>query len=177
MFIDADERIPEPLKNEILEVIDSDTDRAGFMFRRQHFFNQKPINYSGYQTDTTYRLFKNGKVTYDEQKTVHEMPIIEGKSAILKHKMLHYSFTTKENFKAKTENYSRLQALELYKKGKKTNLYHLTVKPAYKFLYNYIFRLGFLDGKEGFDICYINAYGVHFRYKELKRLSLSSLKQ
>lgn len=174
LFIDADERIPQTLQTEILDTVNSDTNISGFMFKRQYFFNSKPINYSGFQTDTTYRLFKNGKVKYDKQKIVHEMPIIDGASDILKHKMLHYSFTTPENFKAKMEHYGRLKALELFKKGKTAKLFHFIIKPAYKFVFNYIIRLGFLDGREGYKICKLNAYGVYYRYKELKRLNLAS---
>jgi len=177
LFIDADERIPESLKNEILEVVNKNDDVAGFMVRRQHFFNKKLIRFSGYQTDTTYRLFRKGKVSYDMQKVVHEMPIIEGESATLKNKMLHYSFSTYENLKSKMEHYGRLKALELFNKNKKANPLNYYIKIAYKFIFNYIIRLGFLDGKEGFIICYLNAYSVYYRYKELKRLSLVSPKQ
>jgi len=171
LFIDADERIPIALQNEILDVVNAQKEIAGFMIKRQHFFGNKPIRFSGYQTDTTYRLFKNGKVTYDIERIVHEMPIIDGKSALLKNKMLHYSFTNNESLKAKMEHYGSLKATELFKKGKRTNPFHLIIKPAYKFIFNYVFRLGILDGIEGFNICYLNAYGVYYRYKELKRLS------
>lgn len=176
LFIDADERVTKPLKSEILNVVNSTTDISGFKLKRQYFFNKKPLNYSGFQTDSTYRLFKNGKVKYDEHKIVHEKPIIDGKSGFLRNKMLHYSFTSNANFKTKMEHYGRLKALELFKKGKKAKAFHFIIKPAYKFLYNYIIRFGFLDGKEGFAICYLNAYGVYYRYKELKRLSLGSPK-
>jgi hypothetical protein len=84
--------------------------------------------------------------------------------------MLHYTFTNYKSCKLKTILYAKLKALELFEKGKKANLLHFTFKPLYKFIINYFIRLGFLDGKEGFQLCYLSAYGVYYRYCELKRL-------
>ncbi|MEP3836353.1 MAG: glycosyltransferase family 2 protein [Algibacter sp.] len=171
LFIDADERIPEPLKNEILEEINNPDGTVAFMVKRLYFFKQKRIRFSGFQTDTTYRLFKKGTVTYIEDKIVHEMPKIDGKSKLCKNTMLHYCFDSAAYYKSKMEHYAQLKALELFNKGKKSNAYHLYLHPVIKFITNYIFRLGILDGKEGFQICYLSAYGVHFRYQELKKLT------
>ena len=173
LFIDADERITPKLKKEILSTIDSNTSVVGFMFKRKMFFNNKVINYSGFQTDTTYRLFKNGSVKYQEDKIVHEMPIIKGDSAVLQGQMLHYSITDAQNYKNKMVHYAKLKALELYNKGKRASIFHFIFKPFYKFINNYIFRLGFLDGKEGYQLSYLSAYGVYYRYCELKRLTNS----
>ena len=41
LFIDADERIPEKLKNEILKTIKFSNDINAYMFRRRFFFNKK----------------------------------------------------------------------------------------------------------------------------------------
>ncbi|SFD32476.1 glycosyltransferase family 2 protein [Algibacter pectinivorans] len=171
LFIDADERIPNPLKNEILNEVSSNNGTAAFLVKRLYFFKKKRIRFSGFQTDTTYRLFKKGTVSYIEDKIVHEMPKIDGKSKLLKNTMLHYCFDSAEHYKSKMEHYAKLKALELHSKGKKPNVYNLHIRPIIKFLTNYIFRLGILDGKEGFQICYLSAYGVRFRYQELKKLT------
>ncbi|MFV9550530.1 glycosyltransferase family 2 protein [Algibacter sp. PT7-4] len=178
LFIDADERIPNPLKNEILNEINNNNNNnnnnngtAAFLVKRLYFFKKKRIRFSGFQTDTTYRLFKKGNVKYIEDKIVHEMPKVVGKSKILKNYMLHYCFDSADHYKSKMEHYAKLKALELYTKGKKSNVYNLHIRPVIKFFTNYILRLGILDGKEGFQICYLSAYGVRFRYQELKKLT------
>ena len=174
LFIDADERITPELKEEIIDITKTDKKTAGFMFRRSYFYGEKRIRFSGFQTDTTYRLFRNGKIKYDTKKLVHEMPIVDGDSKILKNKMPHYSFTTYNALKKTMESYACLQAKQLFQNGKKAKILDFVVSPVYKFLYNYIIRLGVLDGKEGFIICYLNAYGAYYRYKELKRIELNS---
>ncbi|AUS03981.1 glycosyltransferase family 2 protein [Pseudotamlana carrageenivorans] len=170
LFIDADERIPKKLKTEILQTINHPNDVAAFMVKRLFFFKNKRIRFSGFQTDTTYRLFKKDKVKYIEDKIVHEMPHIVGKSGLLKNTMLHYCFDSTAHYKSKMQHYANLKALELYNKGNKPNFYHFYIRPCFKFIMNYVLRLGFLDGKEGLNICYLSAYGVYYRYQELKKL-------
>ncbi|WNH12884.1 glycosyltransferase family 2 protein [Thalassobellus suaedae] len=171
LFIDADERITPLLQKEIITEINKPYNEVvGFMFRRLFYFKQNRIRFSGFQTDTTYRLFKKEFVKYNETKIVHEMPLINGKSKVLKSKMLHYCIDNANHYKSKMEHYASLKALELFKKGKKPNFFHFYFKPFYKFIYNYFIRLGLLDGKEGFTLCYLSAYGVYYRYVELKKL-------
>ena len=170
LFIDADERLTETLKAEIITTLNNPTDAVAFMVKRLYFFNKKRIYFSGFQTDTTYRLFKKDRVKYIEEKIVHEMPKIEGESEILKNNMRHYCFDSASHYKAKMEHYAKLKALELFRKGKKPTIFHFIFRPTYKFIVNYFFRLCFLDGKPGFQICYLSAYGVYCRYKELERL-------
>ncbi|MBC3759546.1 glycosyltransferase family 2 protein [Hyunsoonleella sp. SJ7] len=171
LFIDADERIPENLRQEILNVVKNTDEIVAYMFKRRFFFNEKVMRFSGLQSDTTYRLFRKGYAKYDENKIVHENLIVDGKSAVLKHYMLHYCYTSNADYKRKMEYYASLKAKELYNKGKKVNLLHLILRPVYKFITNYVVRLGFLDGIEGFNVCYLSAYGVWHRYKELQRLN------
>lgn len=171
LFIDADERISPKLKKEILEVIKDNNETIAYKFSRKFVYKNKAMRFSGLQTDKVFRLFKNGHASYFQDKIVHEQLNVKGKMGVLKHDMLHYSFTSVSHYRKKTEHYAALKALELFKKGKNPSWFHFYVRPAYKFLTNYIIRLGFLDGEAGFIICKLNAYGVWFRYKELKRLN------
>jgi ADP-heptose:LPS heptosyltransferase len=166
IFIDADERIPEDLKNEI----NKPTGFDAMIVNRLYYFKNKRIRFSGFQTDATYRVFKKKSVRYIEERIVHEIPEISGKSKLLKSTMPHYCFESYEHYKSKMEHYAKLRAIELSKEGIAPNPFHFFIRPTYKFILNYVFRLGFLDGKEGFIICRLSAYGVYYRYSELKRL-------
>ncbi len=66
--------------------------------------------------------------------------------------------------------YGKLKAKEKHLIGFNPTIIHSIGHPIYNFLYNFIIRLGFLDGKKGVIICYLNAYSVYARYKELKKL-------
>jgi hypothetical protein len=64
----------------------------------------------------------------------------------------------------------RKQVDELYKKGVRPNLYHFIIKSHAKFIRDYIIKLGFLDGWEGFSISLISAIGVYLKYQKLRML-------
>ena len=69
-LIDADERVPLDLKEEILEVLSSENNFSGFWIKRQNYFMGKKIRFSGWRGDKVIRLFKRDKCKYEE-KNVH----------------------------------------------------------------------------------------------------------
>lgn len=170
LFVDADERVSEKLKNEIIETINNQTEHTAFYFYRKFMFQGKHLRFSGWQTDKNIRLFLKDKAGYVSDKLVHEKLSINGSVGKLKNKLIHYSFTDYESYKQKMIYYGKLKAKELFLKGIKPNAFHFIIKPAYKFLYSYIFRFGILDGKKGIQVCYLNALSIYVRYPELKKL-------
>jgi len=69
------------------------------------------------------------------------------------------------------EHYANLIARHNFEKNKKMSFPLMLLKYAYRFINHYILRLGILDGKIGLKISYLNAYGIYFRYKILKKLN------
>jgi hypothetical protein len=51
--------------------------------------------------------------------------------------------------------------------GKKARLWQLLFKPPFRFIYMYVFRLGFLDGFAGFCIAVLSSYAVFAKYTKL----------
>lgn len=172
LFIDADERIPLKLKQEILDVLKKPSENiSAYYCKFQYFFGKKPIKFSGFQTAKSFRLFKTSKCRYDDSRPVHERLIVDGSAVTLQHKILHYSFRDYEHYKSKMAQYATLKAEQLHKKGETVSFFKSKVKPLYRFFNHYIIRLGILDGKIGYDISKLNAFEVSHRYKELQRLN------
>lgn len=175
LFLDADERIPDALRNEIIETVNAPVTKDAYYFVRKFMYKNKPLHFSGWQTDKNFRLFKKDKASYISERLVHETLKVEGSIGILKNKLIHYSFSDYTIYKNKMVSYGKLRAKELFLKHKKANLIQRFLKPIYKFLYDYLIRLGILDGKKGIVICYLNALSVYIRYKELKKLTSSKI--
>jgi glycosyltransferase involved in cell wall biosynthesis len=173
LFIDGDERISNNLQHEIIMTLDSPKEIIAYGFYRRFYFENTPLGFSGYQTDKVFRLFNKNYVTYNKEKLVHETLHINGKTKILKNKLDHYSYTNDTIYKGKLIKYAKLRAEELYVKRLKPNFYHFYIKTYYRFLYHYIIRFGFLDGKKGYKISKLNAFGVQQRYIELKKIYAS----
>ncbi len=173
LFIDADERISTDLQYEIIDTLKNPGNIVAYGFYRKFYFKNIPIKFSGYQTDKVFRLFNKNYVAYNREKLVHETLHINGKSKIVTNILDHYSYINDESYKEKLIKYAKLRAEELYLKKLKPNFFHFYIKPAYRFLYHFIIRFGFFDGKKGYKISRLNAFGVQQRYVELRKLNTS----
>lgn len=168
LFVDADERISNLLKVEIQGILKMGDLYSGYEILFSNIFMGRRMKYGGFQNSWKLRLFNKRLCWYDEDILVHEKIIVkEGKTGRLKNAMDHYTYRSWNHFIKKKQLYAELQSQELFKKGIKLNAFHFVIKPVYRFLYQYIFRGGFLDGFPGFANAFVNAYGVKTRYIKL----------
>lgn len=165
LFFDLDEIISPDLEKEIKSTLENPKDIAAFYIKRNFYFMGKRIKYGGWQNDKAIRLFNKNQCQYNG--LVHELVKSSGKTSVLKNKLDHFSYKNFDNYNDKLNLYSKLQAENLYKLKKKPNLYHFFIRPTYRFLWQYIFRLGILDGKEGFILAYVHSFSVFKRYLQL----------
>lgn len=163
LFFDLDEVISNELANEIQAKISSKTDFSAFMVKRNFYFMGKHIKYSGFQNDAVVRVFKKSDCTYGDN-LVHETLEVKGKTETLINKSDHYSYKTFDAYNEKLTRYSKLQAEMLYRKNVRPKFYHFTLRPLWRLFHQYVIKLGFLDGKEGFILAYLSAFGVFKRY-------------
>lgn len=164
LFIDADERIPYALKQEIIEAMDSNK-HAGYKLNFPHFYmNRFLYNHS----DNVLRLVKRANCRFEG--LVHEKLIIDGTIGQLKNPVLHFTYKGLMHYISKKDSYAWFQAEQMLKKGKKVTYFHLAFKPFYRFFSSYVLRRGFMDGIPGLAVASINAYGVFSRYVKLMLL-------
>ena len=169
-FFDADEHITENLKKELISITNLKNPLDAYFVYRKSFFRNKPIKFSGFQSDKVIRLFKKSNCLYRSDYLVHEVLNINGQIGKLNNKLEHYTFYSIENYQHKLASYSKLRAKELALKKIKPNAYHFIVKPLYRFVNHYIIRFGFLDGREGYIISRLHAESVYKRYVFLKQI-------
>lgn len=170
LFIDADERVNKDLKKEIIDVVENGSDTTVYGFHRTFYFKNTPLNYGGFQSEKIYRLFNKNYTIYDTNKLVHETLIINGKKKLLKNQLDHFSYRSYDSYKNKLAGYAKLRAQELFIKKLKPNFFHFYIKPVHRFLEHFIIKLGFLDGKNGYTMAELNAFGVKQRYVELEKI-------
>lgn len=168
-FFDIDEEISSALAQEINTAFKTLKNEVAFSVKRNLIFMNKPLKYSGFQTDWVIRFFNKEKCNYSN--LVHEKLTCDGSVKKLKNTVPHHSYKSFEDYTSKLYKYSSLQAQALFNKGKKATFLHFIFRPAYRFWHQYLIRLGILDGKEGFILAYINAYAVFRRYTKLYLLN------
>jgi glycosyltransferase involved in cell wall biosynthesis len=164
LFLDADERVTQILKTEILQAIESEIYSAYKIWFPHYFMNSFLFHY----TDKVIRLMKNEGLHFKNE--VHEKAVINGKIGVLKNYMVHKTYKGLENYIAKKNNYAFFQAKMMHKKNKKATLFKMMFKPFYRFFHTYFVKRVFLDGVPGFASVTIDAYGVFLRYVKLIQL-------
>ncbi|MFT6166698.1 MAG: glycosyltransferase involved in cell wall biosynthesis [Vicingaceae bacterium] len=170
LSLDADEALDEKLTKDILSVKHNWKSIAYKMNRMTNYCGYW-VRHTSWYPDTKIRLFDrrvgrwDGLNPHDEYRVPSKeyVPHLEGD-------ILHYSFYTKAEHLLQIEKFSTIGAQALLEKGKRSNLVLIVVKPLARFIKNYVVRLGFLDGKAGWDISTLSAYANYLKYKKLSRL-------
>jgi glycosyltransferase involved in cell wall biosynthesis len=165
VFFDPDEVISKELVTEMLQEL-KNLKAIAYQVNRTFYFMGKRIKYSGLQNDYVIRLFHKNHCNYNGN-LVHETLEAEGQVSKLKTKLTHHTYKSFDDYTAKMHKYSALKAQMLYEKGKKPNAYHFFFRPWYRFVNQYFFKLGILDGTEGFILAYLSAFSVFKRYVNL----------
>lgn len=146
LFVDVDERIPEKLAFEILSQVNSNT-FDGFYIKRTDFFWNRQLKYGEVGNIKILRLARKGRGEFIGK--VHEVWKIRGRVGYLKHSIYHYPHKTVKSFLKQINFYTDIRANELYEQRRKANLFSIILYPKVKFIVNYFFRLGFMDGVPG----------------------------
>ncbi len=182
--LDADERLTEELSKEIQEATEehSDDDVNGFVLKLRTFFMGKELRHGGIYPFKKLMLFKKGIGRIEIRKMDEHTTLSSGKSVELKNDGLHYDFKDLTYFIKKHNWYSTREAQDvlegttkisetnlekgqLRKRRRNKNLYYKF--PSFfrcflLFLYYYIIRLGFLDGKIGLIYNFLGVYWYRF---------------
>ena len=120
LSIDADEIIPEPLREEILEAIQKG-DFDGFELPRLSSYCGQPMHHSGWWPDYVPRLFRKDQGKFTET-AIHERLEIKGTTKRLQNPLHHNSFENLEQVLEKVNHYSTIAATQLYEQGKRSSL-------------------------------------------------------
>ena len=142
---------------------------AGFWIPRKNFFLGRWIKHGGFWPDPKLRLFRKGAACF-ERRLVHEdAKLIEGVSSQLKHALLHHSYPTLADYIDHMNRYSSLGAEMAVASG--FSLFNIVLRPIATFVYNYFFRLGFIDGREGLLLHLYHAVYVSWKYAKAWELA------
>jgi glycosyltransferase involved in cell wall biosynthesis len=164
-LLDADERVTPELESEIRVLLAHGPDRDAYWIRRQNLYFGRRMRHGGMQTDKVIRLFRNA-CRYQDRRVHAE---IEGWQTVgsLKAPILHDTFGGWETYLRKLERYTTWGAEQDFKDGKGSGFVNVVLRPAARFLKQYIIRLGFLDGIPGAIAAFLGTYGVFLKYAKL----------
>lgn len=191
-YLDADERMTPELKAEIQEIANnSEENRVAFYCGRKNYFMGKWIKHA-YPPSMIMRFFIPSTVRFE--RLVNPTPVIDGSHGYLSNMFVHFNFSKGlTEWFDKHNRYSYMEAKEAMKvmgeagfkfgelfskdnftrrKALKRLSFSFPLRPLLRFIYSYVFKLGFLDGTAGFQYCCmisIYEFMIDLKILELKR--------
>ena len=185
LIVDADEVVVPELAEEIARRIAGD-EADGFYLNMKYFFLGRRIRHCGYSECWNLRLFKHRLGRYEKMpddtggrtgdNEAHEHVELEGRALRLSHELDHHAYPTIAAWVEKHNRYAVWEAADVRavppradprrdrhgasgsSDGSRRSTCGCRCGPLVRFVYAYVFRLGFLDGKPGLVFCTLLAF-------------------
>jgi glycosyltransferase involved in cell wall biosynthesis len=170
LSLDADEALDDKLVASILEAKKTFSFRV-YRMNRCTSFCGRFIRHGLWYPDKKIRLFDRriaqwaGLNPHDKIELQNNFPVKH-----LDGDLLHYSFNTVDDHIWQNNRLSTIAAISLYNIGRRSSWIKMLTHPLWAFMNGYFFRLGFLDGSDGFAIAINTSHQVFLKYSKLYRL-------
>jgi glycosyltransferase involved in cell wall biosynthesis len=179
LSLDADEELSKGTQEFIFQFLSGGVDDLysefdGVEFDRRNYFLGRWIRFGGFYPDPKLRLFRRGSGSFEERAVHEDVQLHNGKRACnpsanyvegADFDIIHHSYPTLSDYIEHMNRYSSLGAEMVAAKGRvHFSVFNIVVRPAATLIYNYFFRLGFLDGREGLLLHLYHAVYVSWKY-------------
>jgi glycosyltransferase involved in cell wall biosynthesis len=176
LSLDADEELTVDLQNEIVRTLEADPTILpqidGYWLRLRHVFLGRWMRYGGYYPDLKLRLFRRltpaGAACFTD-RPVHESVQIAGRVETLKYDFLHYGYPNLNVYLEHMNRYSSLGGQIVAAEGNVSRswvafCWNIVLVPILTFVWNFVFRRGFMDGREGLLLHLYHSAYISWKY-------------
>ncbi len=194
LYLDADERCPADLRDEVLKRAHPQASECAFKIRRKDYFMGRWLKHAQLYPSWFVRLFRPTRIRYE--RLVNPVASVDGPTGELEAHIVHYPFSHGvSHWIARHNRYSDMEAIEAAKvrgagiggsrigalwskdpnerrQTQKDLFFRMPARPLVKFLYYYAWRRGFLDGRAGLTYSMLQAiyeYMIACKGVELER--------
>ena len=196
LYLDADEEVTPALGDEIATLLERGPAHNGYFIGFDYVFLGRVLRHG----HRVYKLalVQKGRAQFRERDDLdlddpvevelHFQPALEGTTATLRERILHHDHDNLFHYFARHNDYSDWEALlrtqgsllsrdepqPLFRGTLKRIFARLPFKGTFAFVYSYVLKLGFLDGRAGFHFAVAKAMyywqvGIKMRERELER--------
>lgn len=193
LYVDADERVPPELAEEVMRACDPARPEAAFRLRRKDMFNGRWLKHAQLYPTWLVRVFRPGRIRYE--RLVNPVAVVDGPTGELAEHLIHYPFSKGTyHWFERHNSYSSFETAEIIKARKarpvirlldlfsgdpivrrvvlKQIFNRLPMRHAARFIYLYFLRLGILDGPQGFHyslMMSVYEYWIEAKLKETSK--------
>ena len=143
---------------------------VGFRIRRRNFFLGRPLRWGGFYPDPKLRLVRKEVANFEPRPVHEDMICPSGSVAEIWTPLLHHSYPTLDTYLEHMRRYADLGAEMIKDKPRWWLWLNRWLNPPLTFFYNYVVRLGFLDGREGFLLHWNHRRYVGWKYAKALEL-------
>lgn len=173
LFLDADEEISPGLRREIQDFfLQGARKYVGLKFPRQVYYLGKWIKRGEWNPDIKLRLFLKNR-GHSAGQEPHDQVLVDGPVKTLRGKLWHYTYENIEHHLNTMNRFTGISARAMYASGRRFKYSDISIRPFFRFLKGFVFKMGFLDGRRGFIIAAISALGVAMKYAKLWELQIN----
>jgi glycosyltransferase involved in cell wall biosynthesis len=169
LILDSDERITAELAAEIRRELADPRHDGYWIYRCNHFLGHA-VRFGPWKNDCCLRLFRRDMGCYVGPTDHAEVELSRGTAGRLRERMVHYTCTSYAQYLPKLARYAEVQARIWQQQGRRTGRAQLLLRFPLRFLQGYLFRLGFLDGLAGLQVCVLIAYLSYLKHAFLWQL-------
>ena len=162
--LDADEHPTPELWAEIAAVVREPQHRA-YKLRMRNFYLGRERSRGRWGRDWHVRLFTSDH-RFDADR-VHEGLQVDGPTGVLQNPVLHHPYRDLSHHLRKMDVYARWGAEDLRARGRHASLADLALRPAWRFVRDYLVHGSVLDGGYGFLNSTLTAYSAFLKYAHL----------
>jgi (heptosyl)LPS beta-1,4-glucosyltransferase len=170
-FVDADERVPVELAEEIRRTLDASSGNTdapvGYWVPRQNLILGHWMQHAGWSPDHQLRLFRTDRGRYDLARPVHELVSLDGPAGFLHHRLVHHNYVSWRQFWSKQLRYARMEAQQLHAQGIRARPRNLVLQPLREFKRRYVTLEGHRAGLLGLQLSLVLAAANLAMYREL----------
>jgi glycosyltransferase involved in cell wall biosynthesis len=184
LCLDADERLTRPLAEEIVAVTEDRQALEAYLLRKRTLFMGRWIRYGGQYPSYHLRLFRSGRGRC-EDRLYDQHFVTDGRIGRLRNDYIDVITSNLSTWVERHNRWAKLEALELARGGTgdarvtpkltgtaverkrflRQNVYGrapLFLRAFALFIFDYVFRLGFLDGRPGLVFFVLQRFWFRF---------------
>jgi glycosyltransferase involved in cell wall biosynthesis len=170
LSLDADEALSEGLVAKLRDFLASEGDRVdGVELNRVTRHLGRWIRHGDFHPDWQLRLFRRSRARWAGVNP-HGRAHLDTEVCRLDGDLEHYSYADLADQIARIQEFSRIEAQELFTRGRRARISDLALRPPARFLRAYLLKAGFRDGLPGFVIAAATAFHVFLKYAKLWEL-------
>jgi hypothetical protein len=170
LMMHTGEELDHRLRNSLLR-LNYENSRVAYRIRFKSLFNRKWLCHGEWGGHYHIRLANRLTVSVVDQKVSEALFRQQGITVQkLGGNILHRVLHDQLSLHGKLRRDARLAAIRYFRLGQHCTLLHLIISPLIAFFQNYLLKLGFLDGRQGYVCARLGAWYTFAKYRQLRKM-------